>query len=182
MFLKKVIKSFRYQKPVVTGLLLISCLITTIPQFFLNGTYNQITGSPFSNKLYWCFTLTSFSHSPGMLFTHLIGNLLVLITFGIVIETIIGSNEFAFISLITLIGTTVLDILHGTGISHGASGILWGYHLLVLFIIVILFENNKNKIVQDIYFWICLVLFIFDFIIIGIFEVTILHRRFFENF
>ncbi len=182
MILSNLKKTFKYQIPVVTILLALSCLITSIPQLFMGDTYNQLTGSPLSMNLYWAFTLPAFSHAPQMLLTHTAGNLAILLLFGIITEQIIGSNSFAFLSLITLIGTSLLDMLHGISITHGASGIFWGYHLTSFFIIIVIYEQIKRRLFKEIFFWIGLCLLIFDLIGIPVMEVVLQKRTFFENF
>lgn len=176
-------QKLKKKTPYVTLLLLASCALTTIPQFFLNDYYDQITGSPFRFGMPWGFSLMTFSHSPEILAQHFIGNILVLLVMGTFIELVIGSGGLAFISLITFFSTNMLNILKGTDTTHGASGIFWGYHLVVFFMLVVYAEKyGIKKLFREQYFRLFVILTAFNFIGINVFEVFIMKKRFFENF
>lgn len=179
-----IILQIKRKVPIVSLLLIFSCLISTLPQFFLGENYSYITGQKATLKSFYLFTLSSFTHSPQILFNHLIGNLLVFIFFGIVTEIIIGSRRFALISLITFLATTTINYLHSTNnyLGHGASGIIWGYHIFFLYILIILFEYLGKEIFKDRYILIAIFLCLFDIIGIPILEVFIMEKGFFANF
>jgi len=176
---KKILKN----APYVTLMLLASCAITTVPQFFLNAFYDQITGAPLQFGIPWGFSLMSFSHSPEILAQHFIGNLLVLLVMGTLTELVIGSGGMALLSLVTFFSTAVFNLLRGTDTSHGASGIFWGYHTVVFFILVVFAEKyGLRKLFRERYFRMVVVLASLDFIGINVYEVLVMNKRFFENF
>lgn len=170
--------------PIISVLLILSCLLSTIPQFFLPDLYSDITCQAATFKSYYLFTLSSFTHTPNMLITHFIGNLLVFLCFGVLTEIIIGSKRFAFITVVTFFSTTIVNYLHTTGkyVGHGASGIAWGYHIFFMLILVVLYEHKKKVLFKDIYIILLIGLMLFDIIGIPIFEVVVLKRGFFDNF
>jgi len=181
--LKCLLVQLKKYPPIVTMALIFSCLISTIPQLFLPELYNTLSGQyPNLNHFYF-LALPAFTHSPGMLIIHLTGNLLVFLLFGSMIEIIIGSSRFAFISLLTFISTTGIDYLHANGGSgHGASGIAWGYHVFFIFILIIMYEEKGKKVFKDIFVLLLLLLVVFDLFGIPIFEVVVSKQIFFDNF
>lgn len=182
--LKSIIFQVKRRLPIVSILLIVSCLISTIPQFFLSDSYSDITGQVATLKSFYLFTLSSFTHSPDILINHFIGNLLVFIVFGVICEIIIGSRRFALISIVTLISTTIIGYIHTTDnyIGHGASGIAWGYHMFYIFILIILFEQKGKSLFKDPYIIVSILLLIFDMIGIPTLEVIVLKKGLFDNF
>lgn len=173
---------WRHRFPVVTLALLVSCLMTTVPQFF-SGMYSRLAGAAFQYNLPWAFTLSAFSHSPDILAPHLVGNLLVLLTMGTLIELALGSNTLALASLLGFGVTRLVDLCRGFGESHGASGIFWGYHLVVFFLLVLYSERyGLRRLLSEPYFWFFCALICFDLVGINLLEVLVLHQRFFANF
>ena len=164
--------------------MIISCLISTLPQFFLSHVYSDITGQLATTKSFYLFTLSAFTHSPDMLVKHLIGNVLVFIVFGTVVEIIIGSKRFALISMMTFLSTTFISYLHTIGnySGHGASGIAWGYHIFFIYFLIIIFRHKGKEIFKDGYIILALLLLVFDIFGIPILEVVALNKGFFENF
>jgi membrane associated rhomboid family serine protease len=183
MIISRTVQSARKNIPYISLLLLLSCLITTVPQFFLGDIYSDITGSPIRFNLPWAISVTAFSHSPGILFQHLTGNVLVLISMGVIIEVVLGSNAFALISLTTFLSTGLLGLFRGLDSSHGASGIFWGYHTVVFFILVVYKERYGWKaLVKEPFLYIAALLTAFNFIGINVIEVFFMRQRFFGNF
>lgn len=181
---KSIIFQLKRRVPIVSILLMISCLISTLPQFFLNNHYSDITGQVAHLSSFYLFTLSSFTHSPDILTIHLVGNLLVFLVFGVISEIIIGSRRFALISMVTFLSTTIVGYLHTTDyyVGHGASGIAWGYHIFYIFILIVLFEHQGKKLFKDPYIIASILLLIFDVIGIPVMEVMVLKRGFFDNF
>jgi membrane associated rhomboid family serine protease len=183
MIISLIYKRICKKCPIISILLISGCLITTLPQFFLNDYYNQITGNPFQFQIYWGSILSSFSHTPEILAAHLLFNLIIIVFMGFFIESVLGSNTFAFISLITLISTNVINLFRESTTSHGASGICWGYLLIVFYFIIVIYERYRWKnLRKDLYFWIYVILMVFCFIGINLIEVLIMKQGFFENF
>ena len=186
--LRSLLVQMRKNRPIITLTLILSCLLSTMPQFFLPDTYNSLSGQYPSLNQFYFITLPAFTHSPDMLVRHLISNLLVFILFGSLIETLLGSARFALISLVTFISTTGIDYLHTNwpnrlgGGFHGASGICWGYHVFFIFVLIILFEKTGKKVFKDVFILAALALCAFDFVGIPVFEVVFSQQGFFQNF
>lgn len=182
----KILKNIHKQKrfPVLSALLVISCLMTSIPQLFLPNVYNEITGQFPNIKSIYLITLPVFSHSPEIFFNHLIGNILVILLFGSLIEIILGSSKFSIITLFSFISTTSLNYFHssGNGSSHGISGLCFGYIVFFIFFIVILIENKKYFIFKNPIILFSMIIAVFSIIGIPIFEVVFLKQRLFNNF
>jgi hypothetical protein len=168
--------------PAATLMLAASCLLTTLPQFFAGGLYSEFTGAPAAFGARWCWTLPCFSHSPDILIPHLCGNLAVLLLMGGFIEAALGSRRFALLSLTTLLGTTLMNVLRSGGEGHGASGIFWGYHAFALLFLIVYFELRGRAALRDALTWIWAFMFAFDFIGIPAMEVFVMKWEFFENF
>lgn len=169
--------------PVVSAGLVLSCLITTLPQFALGDSYSRIAGAPGAAGHWWCFSLSAFSHSPDLLIPHLVGNLAVIILLGSVAELVVGSNRYALVSLASFGLSSALSWLRGVGAGHGASGIVWGFHVFVLFFLIVSLENSgPRRTLSDPYFLAAIALTAFDFLGIPLVETLVQGRRFFENF
>ncbi len=136
---ESVFRGLAKRPPLLTVSLVASCLVTTIPQFFLGATYDSLTGDASTRNLVF-FPLVSFSHDPKILFAHLALNVSVFAFFGSVLETVLGRSRFALLTLTTFLTSTALVFSRGTP-SHGASGICWGYQVFLLFILIAQSEN-----------------------------------------
>jgi membrane associated rhomboid family serine protease len=171
--------------PVISLLLALSCFISTLPQFFLSAVYSTLTAQfPAVSHLYLA-TLPSFTHSPDFLLVHLIGNVLVILVFGSIAEIVLGRNRFAFLTLLTFFGSTLVAYLrmNGTaGTIHGASGICFGYHSLFLFVLVILVERKRWDILKKPGTILLLVFAVFNVFGIPVVEVVVYNAGFFRNF
>ncbi|QWU17290.1 Membrane associated serine protease, rhomboid family [Paenibacillus sophorae] len=174
----------KQRKPIITLLLVLACLISTVPQFFLPDLYDTISGQVPAIRHFYLIPLSSFTHSPEILINHFIGNILVFLLFGSITELLIGSSRFAFISVLTFISTTLINIWHSTdGVAgHGASGICWGYFVFFAFFVIIFYETKGKFIFKDIFLITLLVLMSFYLWGIPLLEVVVLGHNFFENF
>jgi membrane associated rhomboid family serine protease len=182
VLLKALIRRLRGKVPAVTLMLAASCLLTTLPQLFAGEAYDAFTGAPAAFGAWWCWTLPWFSHSPEFLVQHLCGNLAVLLSMGLFIEAVLGSRRFALVSLTTLLGTSLLNILRNGGVGHGASGIFWGYHAFALLFLIAYVELRGRRALRDALSATWIVLFAFDFAGISALEVLVMKRGFFDNF
>jgi membrane associated rhomboid family serine protease len=179
MIMKAALARIKKRFPIASACLALSCLITTLPQFFLGQAYDDLTGSP----AWWSLSLMAFSHTPGMIVPHLLGNLCVLLSMGLVAELAIGSERFSLLSLASLAASTAMLLLRRVGECHGASGVFWGYHAFAYFLLIVLHEEQGGRaLVRDAYLWLVLALSAFDFIGINALEVLVMKWRFFDNF
>lgn len=170
--------------PIISVLIIVSCLLSTIPQFFIPLTYSLITGQFPSLKAIYLITLPAFTHSPDFLLVHLIGNLVVIAFFGVMTEIIIGSNKFALVSLSTFSVTTFINYLHsfGIGYTHGASGIAFGYITVFIFVVIVQRKRSELNIFKNPIVIIGIILSLFFIAGIPILEVVVFKLRFFQNF
>lgn len=177
-------RALRWQPPVVTLLLLASVLITTVPQFFLSGLYDRLTGTLLSLRVPHYLFLPIFSHSPSILVPHVIGNVCVLLLFGGVSELLLGRRRFALLSLLTLSVTLVITYWRAVDTIHGVSGVIWGYHVPVLLLLIVYGEKlgRGRRFRRDPFVLLSALFFLFDFIGLHLLEVWILSLQPFENF
>lgn len=170
--------------PFVTLQLILSCLITTIPQFFLSPVYGEFTGIFPDIRSIYLVTLSVFAHSPEHLFTHVLFNCLTILLFGGLVEIILGSSRFSIITLITLISSTVVSYFHSTANSstHGVSGVCFGYIVFFIFFIIVLYEKRKSSVFKNPVIVILVLYALFLVFIIPILEVVVQKRRLFDNF
>jgi|GEM_PF-1900171 len=181
MLIKKLVQR---RFPFITLLLVISCLVTSIPQLFLPHLYNEITGQFPNIESIYLITLPVFSHSPDIFINHLVGNLLVIILFGGLIEILLGSSKFSIITLFTFTSTTLVNYFHtkSSGTTHGVSGVCFGYIVFFLFFIIIIIENKKYSLFKKPIIPFSILLAAFSIIGIPILEVVVLNQRLFQNF
>ena len=55
---------------------------------------------------------------------------------GLLAELVMGTETFAFASLLAFALTTAMDLLRGVSSAHGASGIFWSYHVFAFFFFI----------------------------------------------
>lgn len=137
--------------PVITVALIASCLVTTIPQFFLGPGYDSLTGDA-SPRNFVFFPLISFSHDPRILPLHLTLNVAVFLFFGSALESVLGRSRFSLLTATTFLVSTALVFLRGKP-SHGASGICWGYQAFLVFMLIVNSENAGKRARKG--FWPC---------------------------
>lgn len=183
MIIPRTLQRLKKRFPIVTAMLLVSCLVTTVPQAFLGSLYSDMTGSPLSYGLPWAISVSSFSHTPDFLLPHLLGNLTVLVTMGLLIEAVLGTNALAFLSAVSFVSTVLVNAFRGMDSSHGASGIFWGYHVAAFYVAIVYFQaRGARKAGRDPYVWLFALLCVFDLAGINLLEVYALRMRFFDNF
>ena len=184
MLFLSLIRALRKRPPVVTFTLIFAAAITTLPQFFLPSLYDTLTGTLLGFRVPHFLFLSIFSHSPGILVPHFIGNLIVLLLFGTASELLLGPRRYTIISLVSLAVTLVFSYWRGLDSMHGISGLIWGYHVPVLLSLIVYFEHlpSKQTFLKDVYVLAVLIFFFLDFIGLHLLEVIILDWGFFENF
>ena len=105
------------------------CLVVSLPQLFLGPVYEVHTGTLPDLSNIWRVGLPTFSHSESIFWPHLLGNLVVIVVFGVLGERVIGTKRFIALSLVAFGITTVTGYLRDIAISHGVSGVVWSYHV-----------------------------------------------------
>ncbi|MFP4427023.1 MAG: rhomboid family intramembrane serine protease [Spirochaetaceae bacterium] len=180
---RSLVQALYERPPLVTPALLCGLLLTTIPQFFLPELYDLLTGTLFGVRLPHYLFLNVFSHSPSILLPHLLGNSVVLIFFGGISELVLGSRRMALLSLVTLTVTLATAYLRDLTSVHGISGVIWGFHVPVLFLLLARAQHRgPGSTLKSPWVLLALVLFLFDFVGIHLLEVALLGLRPFENF
>lgn len=181
---KLLIEEIKKNTPIITVLLFVSSCISTIPQFVLPDIYSRITGTKASLDSFFIYTLSSFTHSPEMLVKHFVVNMMVLLLFGSLTEILIGTKKFALLSILTFLSTSLTNYFHDDSIyaGHGASGIIWAYHVFFVFVVIIIVEKIGKKAFKDSYIFIGTLISIFTLIFLPFLEVFIFNQYFFQNF
>lgn len=181
---KLLIEEIKKNTPIITVLLFVSSCISTIPQFVLPDIYSRITGTKASLDSFFIYTLSSFTHSPEMLVKHFVVNMMVLLLFGSLTEILIGTKKFALLSILTFLATSLTNYFHDDSIyaGHGASGIIWAYHVFFVFVVIIIVEKIGKKAFKDSYIFIGTLISIFTLILLPFLEVFIFDKYFFQNF
>lgn len=156
--------------PYLSLLFVLSCFLVSIPTHLNPMLYEVFGGNQWKNY-FWQYLSYNFEHgSPwgGVpLLVHLLGNCLVIIVFGVLIERVLGRKHFFILSTLALL----LHILTRWGLAstgNGASGITWGYAPMAFFIIVKLYQLDRKKLVKDPIFYLSICIFLLIWIIITV--------------
>ncbi len=162
----KIYRSKKYGFPLLSSVFLLTCSIVTIPTYFQNELYYvfALQSKPF---YFWQLFSGVFEHSifPGwFLWAHYLGNMSILIIFGVFIERLLGSWKLLIISITA--GIIYVAFFHirfsGQVISgSGASGIVYAYAPIVFYILYVLGIKKKFNLIQDKIFWIMVMEFVF---------------------
>lgn len=156
--------------PYLSLLFVLSCFLVSIPTYF-NPLLYEVFGSNQWKNYFWQHLSYNLEHgSPwgGLpLPVHLLGNCLVIIVFGVLVERVLGRKHFFFLSVSALF----LHILMRWGLGstgNGASGITWAYAPMVFFIIVKLYRLNREKLIKDPLFYVSICIFLLIWIFITV--------------
>lgn len=171
---------YRTFPPVMTLALVASCLVTTIPQAMLPESYSALAGSTGLPGLPF-FTLPTFSHEPAILVLHLALNSLVFLFFGAIIESMLGTARFSILTLTTLAVSTALVFARGAP-SHGASGVCWGYQLVVLLFVFVYAETRPRLACRDPFVRFSIAFMAFNLVITPLIEAFFFGVRLGDNF
>lgn len=184
MLANSVLRIAGKRPPWFTLALIAGVVATTVPQFFLPTVYDRLTGTLFGLQVPHYLTLPLFAHSPDILLPHVIGNVLVLALFGGLSEIILGYRRFAILTLAAAIVSLLFSYLRDLSQVHGISGIGWSYHVPVLLALIAVIEQrgSARHAVKEPLLWVYGAFYLFDFLALPLLEVTILGRRFFDNF
>lgn len=184
MLYRTIVSTLPVRRPYITLSLLFASVATTVPQFFLPELYDTLTGTLFGFRPPHFFLLHAFSHSPSILLPHFLGNLLVLLFFGTISEALLGTRRFAMLTVVTLSVTVAAAYARDLATIHGLSGIIWGYHMPVLFLLLAIAQKRAGVglFLRDPIVLTALPLLLFDFLGIHVLEVHALGLRPFENF
>ena len=184
MLSRTILSALAARRPYITLSLLLASVVTTLPQIFLPELYDTLTGTLFGFRLPHYLFLHVFSHSPSILLPHLLGNLLVLLFFGTISELILGSRRFAVLTLVTLAITMATAYARDLATIHGLSGIIWGYHMPVLFLLLAVGQRGVRlgRFLRDPIVSTALLLIVVDFVGLHFLEVLLLGLDPFENF
>ncbi|MGD9199980.1 MAG: rhomboid family intramembrane serine protease [Chitinispirillia bacterium] len=125
--INKILTNRNLDFPYITYTLALCCLITSLTIFFF-PEFNQLLNADNNITFAWQRFTATFAHGAGgnkqFLIIHLLGNLLGLISFGILIEKILGTTKYFILVITTLIiNVGLFYINHGFG--NGVSGIVY---------------------------------------------------------
>lgn len=151
------IRLYRYSKhgfPLVSSVLLAACAIVTIPTFFDRNLWYVFA---MQSKPYYFWQLFSgiFEHSihpAWFLWVHFAGNMSMILVFGMLIERLIGSNKMLLLTLwaaFTHVLFFQFRFLGQYSMSSGASGIVYSYAPIALYIMIRYIRMVKPAIYRD---------------------------------
>ena len=121
------------QTPVVY-MLLILCLLVSVPSAFSDNYYRIFSGE-LPHDFWWQNFSMALQHGvigmPVAILVHLFLNLFLLVTCGRIVEQILGSSKFLLLTMIAWGGFIITQWLSGIWV-NGASGIIWAYSPFLL--------------------------------------------------
>lgn len=168
------LKDIYYRKrlgiPWIAFLLIATCSIVSIPTYLNNELYQVFSAS--TRPIYfWQYFSGNFEHciTPKWFFwAHYLGNMSVIIIFGILIERLIGSKKMLILSIAAGVIQSVTFQLFSQGYCTGAgvSGIVWSYAPVALYIIVQIYSYEKKQIFKDKFLLVLIIEFVFIWIFI----------------
>lgn len=143
--------------PYLSLIILTSCLIVTISIKIFPELAQVLGGYKPFNYPWQYFTLV-FNHGSDNLssFLHLFSNSMVILIFGTLTERVLGTKKF-FVFTLTSALLFYLEthlVFNDWAGMNGISGIVWGYSVFVLYVLVILIKNHENKLLRDPMFYI----------------------------
>lgn len=164
--LKMIYRSQKYGFSLISMIFLLTCSIVTIPTYFHNELYYVFAFQ--SNPFYfWQAFSGIFEHSifpSWFLWAHFLGNMSILIIFGILIERLLGSKKMMILTLsagIIYIAFFQIRFYGETTSGSGASGIVYAYAPLVFYILYVIVIRHKNDLRGEKIYWLLVVEFIF---------------------
>ena len=161
-------KNKKYGFPIVTFIFLLTCSIVTISTYFDNHLV-EIFATINKKCFIWQYYTGIFEHTiypKWFLWVHFLTNMSILILFGTVIERNLGSFKMLIITIIaniTSCGITFQSIFSSKQllVSVGASGIVYAYAPIALYIFYMQVKNKKKKILKEPLFYIIVLEYIY---------------------
>lgn len=146
---KKVFLSKGLYFPYVSLILIISCLVVSVPAHVNAPLFAYLV--PWENvyQKYQLFT-SLFVHGvmagfKGISFQlHLITNLVTIAFFGVLCERVLGPSKMFILSIISAF-TNIFSRLALNSFGTGISGISWAYTPLAFYIFLIVYNQEKKK-------------------------------------
>lgn len=162
----KLYKNSNYGFPLISFILLFTCTIVTIPTAFQNELYNifAMQSRPF---FFWQVFSGIFEHSifpPWFIWPHFLGNMSVVILFGVLIERLLGSNKMLLLTSLGAISNILFFQLRFNGqfiSGSGASGIVYTYAPVALYILWKFIKGAKYNYIKDFLLYVLAFEFVF---------------------
>lgn len=185
--MKTLYKRQKYGFPIVTVVLLLTCSVITIPTYF-----NKELWYVFANQskpfYFWQIFSGNFEHSifpinsmwmlfdgnySWFLWIHFFGNMSILLIFGMIVERILGPYKFLLLSIFGLCSHVIFFQIKYYGEIHfgsGASGIVYTYIPVALYIIIKHINQGKINLKGDKLFYLVIFNLILSWIVVTIFS------------
>ncbi len=171
--LHKIYNNKKYGFPLITFILFITCSIVTIPTYWQNELWYifSIRSKPF---YFWQVFSGVFEHSvfpSWFLWAHFLGNMSMLLVFGILIERHLGSKRMLIISLtaaVVHVGFFQLRFRGQLSSGSGTSGIVYAYAPIAFYILLILYRKYCVDLKKYKLFWAILIEFLFCWLFITV--------------
>src|SRR6056297_835170 len=145
------------------------CLLVTVPTYFFPNL-NYVLGGT-KNKYYiWQYLTLIFQHGSYNvpIIFHLLTNVVIISFFGIIVERVLGAKKFLTLNLFSII-TFYISLFYMNGLyGNGGSGIIWSYTSITVYIVFILWRNNKKQLSKEILFYVFIILIIYSWVFITI--------------
>lgn len=130
------------QSTPTTYILLLICLIISVPSAFIPNYYSIFSGE-LPHQYWWQKMTMAFQHGavgqPLAILGHLALNMTLLLTCGRMTEQLLGGRRFLVLTIGALVGFILTQWISGIWI-NGSSGIIWAYSPFLLSII----QNGKR--------------------------------------
>jgi len=164
--------------PYLSFILILSCLLVSIPTYFNNELYYVFGGSTEPSYIwqYLSFNLehgSYISETTGYgltLLVHLFSNLSIILLFGVITENTLGGKRFIVLSLSALVVHIISRFLTHSFGGNGVSGIAYSYLSFFPYIVFLLFKKKRVKMIKSYSIYIISIIF-FGICIFGIFFV-----------
>ncbi|MEJ6951980.1 rhomboid family intramembrane serine protease [Natronospora cellulosivora (SeqCode)] len=156
--------------PFITYILVLSCLLVTIPSY-LNPIWYDVFGGSQNPFYFWqnfTWHLQHGSPHPSQLHTllHLACNLLVALSCGVLAERVLGTKKFFLLTFYTVLVAIMYRFINFYG--NGASGIVWSYSAVSFYILVLLWQRDRKKLVKEpVFYFFVFVIFTIWIVITG---------------
>jgi len=159
--------------PWIAIILILTCSIVSLATFLNRDLYRIFS---FTTKpLYWWQYFTGvFEHSiylPWFFWAHYLGNMSVILLFGVFVERVLGSKRMFLITLTSGVISCISFQLLNRGeycTGSGVSGIAWAYAPIAFYILIQIYQYDKKKIRKEILFYIMVFEFFFIWFFITI--------------
>lgn len=157
------------------------CILVSVPTYFYPELYDVFGGE---KLVYYPWQLVThfLQHGSYMgplpLLLHLICNLMVVMTFGVISEKVLGAKRFFIIIIASLFIAQFFRLTLGVW-GNGASSITWAFGPIAFLCILNMNRKDRAKLLKDFMFYVCIFIFLVIWVLIT--AVNIANGWFYSN-